>query len=185
MSPSFSELRQPLKRTLNVKLLLRTTTSLSLSFNVFIVSICPYTTFILCWFFSYIVNFYIFNFYFTISMCFSVACVGANTWIKLHIWMVITIKGFNRLWLSCKKINGRRVFTMRFLLVPQNIGQKILFLLTLHRLKQKLIHRQHKRRKKRQEKKKCNTEEDTREDWNSSRTCCKKFRGTSYIVSRI
>ena len=36
-------------------------------------------------------------------MCYSVACVGTNSWIKLQIRMVAAIKGFNRTWLSCKK----------------------------------------------------------------------------------
>ena len=36
-------------------------------------------------------------------MCFSVACVGAHSWIKLHIRMVVAIKGFNQSWSSCKK----------------------------------------------------------------------------------
>ena len=38
----------------------------------------------------------------------------------------------------------RWVFTMKFMLVSHNIGQKILFILFLHPLKQQLLHRQHK-----------------------------------------
>jgi hypothetical protein len=36
-------------------------------------------------------------------MCYSVACVGTNSSIKLQIRIVAAIKAFNRSWLSCKK----------------------------------------------------------------------------------
>ena len=74
-----------------------------LYFDVSIYSISLYTTFFLCRIFSYIVNFNIFQILFHNFYVFSLTYVGATSWIKLHIQMVVAIKGFNRFWLFCKK----------------------------------------------------------------------------------
>ena len=58
---------------------------------------------------------------------------------KFHV--VIENKNASGLLKLINSMVAGQVFTMRFLLVPHNLGQKILFLLPLHRFKQQLLHR--------------------------------------------